>query len=199
MNLAMYKPTKTMNGERARNELLSALGEYRSRFPEEGEVVDRVMDFVSREPGCFERSTAEGHITGSAWVVDPSGERTLLTHHRKLDKWLQLGGHADGDGNVLRVAVTEAREESGIDDYEAVTDEIFDVDIHPIPARGSDAGHLHFDIRYALRAGHTDHVVSDESHDLAWVPIRELERYTTEESMLRMARKWLELSASLRT
>jgi len=80
-----------------------------------------------------------------------------------------------------------------------VTDDIFDVDVHPIPARGSDAGHLHFDVRYALRAGHTDHVVSGESHDLAWVPIRELERYTTEDSMLRMARKWLELSASQRT
>ncbi len=170
--------------------LLAALDRYRERYPNEAPVIERFADFVRREPGCFERSTAEGHVTGSAWVVDADGTRTLLTHHRKLDKWLQLGGHADGVSDVVAVALSEAREESGIDDLEVIDREIFDLDIHPIPARGNDPEHLHFDVRYVVRAAHTDHVVSDESHDLAWVHVNEIAGYTTEPSMLRMAAKW---------
>jgi hypothetical protein len=156
-----------------RRNLIEQLQSYRIRWPEEAEMVDRFLDFVQREPACFERSTAEGHVTGSAWLVDPTGTRVLLTHHAKLNAWLQLGGHADGESDVLKVAFTEAR-----------------VDIHLIPARPTDGEHFHYDVRYALRALHTDHVVSAESHDLAWVDVTNLTTHTTEHSMLRMARKW---------
>jgi 8-oxo-dGTP pyrophosphatase MutT (NUDIX family) len=176
--------------DEGRTVLLAALERYRERYPDEAAVIERFADFVRREPGCFQRSTTEGHVTGSAWVVDAAGERTLLTHHRKLDKWLQLGGHADGESDVVAVALMEAREESGIDDLTLVDTEIFDLDIHPIPARGADPEHLHFDVRYVIRAAHTDHVVSDESHDLAWVRVDAIAHYTTEPSMLRMASKW---------
>jgi 8-oxo-dGTP pyrophosphatase MutT (NUDIX family) len=127
--------------------------------------------------------------------VDTRGSHTLLTHHRKLDKWLQLGGHADGDHDVVRVALTEAREESGIADVRLLHPEIFDLDIHVIPARSSEAEHLHFDVRYVVLAGHADHVVGLESFDLAWVPVDRITDFTNEESMLRMARKWNVLSA----
>lgn len=173
--------------------LLYALGRYRERYPEEADMVDRLAAFVEREPNCFERTTVEGHITGSAWIVDPTGTRVLLTHHRKLDKWLQLGGHADGDPDVLAVAIREAREESGVDDVAPMSTEIFDVDIHVIPARGTEPEHFHYDVRFVLRAAHTDHIVSDESHDLAWVPISKIADYTTEGSMLRMAHKHVQL------
>jgi len=172
-----------------RTPLLTALASYRERYPSEVDMIDRLVAFVEREPHCFERSTAEGHITGSAWIVDPSGTRVLLTHHRKLDKWLQLGGHADGDPDVLAVAMREAHEESGIADVTPLIQDIFDVDIHVIPGRGTEQEHFHYDVRFAVRAAHTDHVVSDESHDLAWVPVDKITEYTTEGSMLRMAHK----------
>lgn len=186
----MSETTHNVDADAGRFLLIEALTQYRERYPEESPTVDRLIDFVRREPACFERSTVEGHITGSAWVVDPEGRRTLLTHHRKLNRWLQLGGHADGDHDVLRVSLTEAREESGIEAFTVVSHDIFDVDIHPIPARGSDPEHLHFDIRYALRAHTTDHIVTEESHDVAWVGVTAIHEYTTEPSMLRMARKW---------
>lgn len=181
-----------------RQPLLEQLAAYRSQHPDEDAVTQRFMAFVSSEPDCFERSLAIGHITGSAWIVSPDGREILLTHHRKLNRWLQLGGHADGDPDVTAVALKEAREESGLHDFEPVGSGIFDLDIHPIPARGSDPEHLHYDVRYILRAiGDTTFTVSEESHDLRWVPFNEIHTLTTEDSMLRMARKWRHQLASL--
>ena len=74
----------------------------------------RFIDFVESHDDCFERLLQVGHVTASAWVLNPDASKTLLTHHRKLNKWLQLGGHADGDTNVLNVATREVMEESGI-------------------------------------------------------------------------------------
>lgn len=177
--------------------LCVALEQYLQRHPDEQHTVEQLRSFVEREPACFERTTAEGHITGSAWVVDDDGASALLTHHRKLNRWLQLGGHADGNTRVWEVALKEAQEESGIEDCLLISTDIFDVDIHVIPARGSDPEHLHYDVRYCIRAAHRKYVVSHESHDLAWVFVHEIEQFTTEESMLRMARKWNELNNAL--
>lgn len=189
MNLAMNKPTHAASRNDHRDQLIFELHSYLQKYPEEKDTVERVIDFVQREPMCFERTCVEGHITGSAWVVNPERDKVLLTHHRKLQKWLQVGGHADGDGNVLRVAVTEAREETGIEDVLPLHTEIFDLDVHVIPARKADPEHLHYDIRYALIAATENYVVSSESIDLAWVPVQKLSEFTTEDSMLRMGEK----------
>lgn len=173
-----------------RRPLLDLLQRYAARHPEEVETATRFLEFVARAEECFERHLAEGHITGSAWIVDRTGERVLLTHHRKLNRWLQPGGHADGDSDVLAVAMREGLEETGLTALEPVVPEIFDLDIHPIPARGDDPEHLHYDVRFLLRdAGSGDYVVSEESHDLAWVPLGELGQFSDEESMRRMRDK----------
>ena len=174
-----------------RKDLIEKLQAYRVRWPEEVTETDRFLAFVMRCSNCFDRSLLEGHVTGAGWLVNAAGTHVLLTHHRKLDKWLQLGGHADGDCDVLRVAVTEVGEESGIEDFEVVNTAIFDVDIHVIPERKGVPEHRHYDVRFAFRTtGREQFEVSHESHDLAWVAIDELEKYTTEPSMLRMASKW---------
>ncbi len=171
--------------------LLENLSAYELRFPQEAATIHRFAEFVASEPDCFQRSTSRGHITAAVWLVDPLRTSVLLTHHAKLDKWMQLGGHADGDGNVQRVALCEAVEESGIEEITLLSDTIFDIDIHAIPARGADPAHLHYDVRFAALAPHHRFTVSKESHDLAWVPVTGLSRYTREASMVRMARKWL--------
>lgn len=176
-----------------RQPLLEQLAAYSHANPGEAETVGRFLDFVGTHAECFERHLATGHITGSAWVVSADGAETLLTHHRKLDRWLQLGGHADGDPDVVAVALKEAREESGMDDFELLGGGIFDLDVHPIPARKNEAEHLHFDVRYIFRStGDSRFTVSEESHDLRWVAINEVQSLTQEESMLRMVRKWLD-------
>ena len=172
-------------------ELARQLREYGARWPAEAETVRRFVEFLASQPDAFERSLAIGHVTGSAWLVDRAGTRVLLTHHKKLGIWVQLGGHADGDADAFRVARREAEEESGLADLEPVAPEIFDIDVHRIPARGAEPEHLHWDVRYAFRAtGSEAFCVSDESHELAWIEVGALETVTREESMLRMARKW---------
>ncbi|MCC7384440.1 MAG: NUDIX hydrolase [Deltaproteobacteria bacterium] len=154
--------------------------------------LERLIAFVGREPRCFERTCLEGHVTGSAWILDRARQRVLLTHHKKLDLWLQPGGHCDGDPDVLRVALREAEEESGIAGLEPLSRAIFDVDVHAIPARQAEAAHSHFDVRFALIAPDgACFVVSEESHALAWVARDELERYSTDDSVRRMATKWI--------
>lgn len=150
----------------------------------------RLAAFVGAYENCFERSLLVGHVTGSAWIVDLDRTHVLLTHHRKLDKWLQLGGHADGDSDVLRVAMREACEESGLASVRPVRESIFDVDIHLIPARKTEPEHFHYDVRYALEADRAEALrMSDESHDLRWVRVDEVAGLTQEESVLRMVRK----------
>jgi 8-oxo-dGTP pyrophosphatase MutT (NUDIX family) len=153
---------------------------------------DLFRQFLASSPHVFERSHAPGHFTGSAWLVSADGERVLLTHHRKLGRWLQLGGHADGDRDLARVALREAEEESGLVDL-VVEPAIFDLDRHRIPARGHEPEHWHYDVRYVVRAtGSEAFAVSAESLELAWRPIRALaEAPDVDPSLQRMARRWL--------
>ncbi len=175
-----------------REPLLQQLRAYRDRWPAETATADRLIEFVERHPDCFERALEVGHVTGSAWLLNRAQTRVLLTHHRKLDIWVQLGGHTDGNADVLDSARREAVEESGIAAVEPINLEIFDIDIHLIPARKTEPAHYHHDIRYAFRTVDSDeYVVSDESHDLAWVDVQRIADYTNEASMLRMADKWL--------
>ena len=176
-----------------RQDLLDKLRRYTPINPAEIESRRRIIQFVESTPECFNRSHLPGHITGSAWLIDESAGRVLLTHHRKLDKWLQLGGHCDGDADVLNVALKEAVEESGIADITAVSSDIFDLDVHPIPARGDVAEHLHYDIRFLCRI-HGDHtyLISDESHELAWLTPDAILDMHVGQSILRMREKWIQ-------
>lgn len=148
------------------------------------------IQFVETRSDCLLRSCEPGHLTGSSWIVSPDRGRVLLTHHLKLDKWLQLGGHADGDGDLAAVAWREAREESGLTGLRVVAPEIFDLDRHWIPPRKADPGHYHYDLRFALEADPSEPLaISSESKALAWVELTAVATLNPEESMARMVRK----------
>jgi len=173
-----------------RQPLLHLLNRYLVTCPQEADSVARMRRFVESNPDCFERSLTIGHVTGSAWLLDRTGTRVLLTHHRKIDRWMQLGGHADGERDLLVVARREAVEESGIAEITPCHAELFDIDIHEIAERGTEAAHLHYDCRFLLQAtGDQRYRVSDESHDLRWVEIDRVDQFTDEESVLRMVGK----------
>ncbi len=148
------------------------------------------LAFVTAQPDCLLRTCVPGHLTGSAWIVSPDRAQVLLTHHRKLDKWLQLGGHADGDPDLLAVAWREAREESGLADVRVTAREIFDLDRHWIPERKHEPGHFHYDLRFVFEADPREPLaITHESKDLAWVTLDRVTALNPEESMARMVRK----------
>ena len=162
-------------------------------------VYEDFVSFVRRNSQCFERSNQAGHMTGSALVVSSDMSKVLLTHHRKLGLWLQLGGHADGHPELDHVAMTEAIEESGLTsinflEYErelfsteyAAHPLPFDLDCHAIPARRDDPAHLHYDVRYLVVALDNEvPVVSEESHDVRWFTLDDARKLTSELSMHR--------------
>jgi len=174
----------------SRERLLEELAGYLPHNDVERIMMVRMRRFVESNSDCFSPALEAGHITGGAWILDRTHRYVLLTHHRKLDKWLHLGGHADGETDGLAIALREAREESGLIDVRALSDKIFDLDVHPIPARGSQPAHDHYDLRYLLEADREiPLIVSSESKALAWAELAAIRAWTTEASILRMADK----------
>ncbi|MCE9595751.1 MAG: NUDIX hydrolase [Planctomycetes bacterium] len=148
-----------------------------------------MLAFVDLHPLDAHRRTLQvGHLTASALVVDRTRGAALLTHHKKLDRWLQLGGHCDGDANLIGVALREALEESGLADL-AIDPTPIDLDIHTIPARKDEPEHLHLDTRFVVFApANSVATASDESHALAWFTPAELSRIETDDSVRRLFR-----------
>jgi 8-oxo-dGTP pyrophosphatase MutT (NUDIX family) len=169
---------------------LDELDAYAPDTPREADMLARLRAFVAANPDCFERTLQSGHVTGSAWVVDRTGRFVVLAHHRKLGRWLQPGGHADGNADVRSVALRETREETGLRELEPACDGIFDIDVHAIPARGNEPAHDHYDIRFAF-FGNADEtpVANEESHAVAWVPLAAIETFAIDDSVRRLVAK----------
>ncbi|MFV0525638.1 MAG: NUDIX hydrolase [Acidimicrobiales bacterium] len=127
------------------------------------------LAFLRTHADSLVRSGPVGHLTGSAIVLDPSTRRVLMIHHAKLNRWLQPGGHADGDGNLAAVAWREVTEETGLDHLAVVLPAV-DVDVHPVPARGDEPAHLHFDVRFLVVAtGGVEPTINHEATAVRWV------------------------------
>jgi 8-oxo-dGTP pyrophosphatase MutT (NUDIX family) len=148
----------------------------------------RILAFLDEHPDALHRSCTTGHLTGSAAIVDPATRRLLLLFHAKVRRWLQPGGHADGDGNLAAVALREAEEETGIEGLAVVVPAI-DLDVHVFHnAAGTDPDHLHLDVRHlvvappgAVPAGNA------ESEALAWIAIEDLAAYEVDAGTIRLA------------
>ena len=170
--------------------LVAELRDHAPCDAREAAMCARIVAFITTRPDAFERTAAAGHVTASAWIVDPARTQALLLHHRKLDRWLQPGGHVDGDPDVRAAALREAREETGLRTLRFAGEHVYDVDVHPIPARGTEPAHEHFDIRFALEADPREPLRgNDESHEVRWVALDDLDRYAIDDSVRRLAAK----------
>ena len=152
-----------------RNDLLQLLNVYHPSAQEINFKQEMIV-FINKNPNCFERSLEIGHITASAWLINKQGTHALLMHHAKLNRWVQLGGHCDGNPDVLAVAIKEAQEESGIMDIVPMSTQIFDIDIHLIPENPKEKEHYHYDVRFLLKVVSDEQVVQNsESNELRWI------------------------------
>ncbi|MGE0772315.1 MAG: NUDIX hydrolase [Cyclobacteriaceae bacterium] len=168
-----------------------SLQNYHTHYFQELQFVQPFLNLLEH-PRCYYRDHMPGHLTASAFIVDRDASKVLLVHHAKLNRWLQPGGHADGEEDLTAVALKETWEETGVRNVKMLMPGFFDIDIHPIPARGNVPTHDHYDVRFLLGANSTFPIqVSEESHDVKWVELNDLEHYTREPSLLRMKDKYL--------
>lgn len=174
-----------------RQELLKLIRDYQPRFIEEAAFAQRATRIVNNEPDIFNRALPI-HVTGSAWVVNPARTHALLMHHRKYDQWFQPGGHADGDTDVVRVALKETAEETGIDPAQIrlVSDELFDLDMHEVPDTPTAPAHGHIDLRFLVEIDDALPVPGNvESHEVLWIPLMAVSRFNNNRSTYRMVEK----------
>ena len=175
-----------------RDDLTRRLGGYAPFDAGEQAHLDRLSAFLASGADPIARENPVGHVTASALVIDRDTNTTLLTHHAKLGKWFQLGGHVDpGDQTVLDAALREAAEESGLAGLTPWDEAVFDVDVHTIPLRSgrNEPEHLHFDVRFLLVAPDRDIAISDESNDLRWFDLDHAIAIVGDDSVRRMIRK----------
>lgn len=172
--------------------LRSLLETYAPWDENERRLVGEFLEFLNDpvQDHCSRYNTT-GHVVASAWVLDTQSTSVLLTYHHRLRRWLQLGGHMEAGERPFDAAIREAREESGSSDVLPVSEEIFDVDVHLIPASDSAPVHRHFDVRYLFRASASAIVTrSHESDALGWFRLHDVETIGGSNlSMIRMANK----------
>ncbi len=155
---------------------------------------EKMLTFLE-QPNCFSRENHKGHFTGSAWIVSRCKEFALMNYHKKLDKWIQFGGHSDGEEDLLKVAIKEASEETGISGFKTLSSDIFDIDIHLVPFMKSQPAHYHYDVRFILEADRKEKIkISSESKEIRWVQLGEIYRLNSEISIQRMIDKTVKLS-----
>ena len=161
--------------------------------PDTVEARERVLGLLDRYGETLaDRTTAPGHLTGSALVVDQAGERVVVLLHTKLRRWLQPGGHADGDHELAGVALKEATEETGIEGLRVLAPAV-DLDVHEVDHGDALGQHLHLDLRFVVVAPADARIVGNhESTDLRWVDLDELAALADEEGILRLARAGLD-------
>lgn len=150
-------------------------------------AIERALG-LARFPEPTDRNRFDpGHFTASGFVVSPDGSSLLLVHHRRIGRWLQPGGHIDpGDASPIEAAGREVVEETGVG-VRPISDDLIDLDIHPVPARAPEPLHEHFDLRFAFRALDAELVVDDEVIDAIWVRWSKLEPRGVDDSVLRGA------------
>jgi 8-oxo-dGTP pyrophosphatase MutT (NUDIX family) len=169
--------------------IAALINNYSAVFPDEQASIDLFNSFLIKA-GSLTRAQEIGHITASAWIVNQRKDMTLLTHHAKLNLWLQLGGHMEDGEDLYTAALREASEESGLNSIKLISSELYDIDAHLIPERRGDDEHFHFDLRFLIEADSDEALqISSESKDLRWVKIEDVKTLNDSPSVMRMVNK----------
>lgn len=170
-------------------ELKDELLAYRPYNEQEERDRELFLEFLDRGDLIYTRESREAHITASAWVTNRERDKILMAYHNIYDSWAWLGGHADGEKNLLWVARKEAMEESGIQTAVPVMEEIFSIEILTVPGHMKKgryvSSHLHLNVTYLLEAGEEE-ILSrkeDENSAVRW--------FLTEEGIEASKEPWM--------
>lgn len=177
-------------------DLMKELKGYKPFDGREENNVRRVVEFLTKNDNCYDRSNLSGHITAGGLVADGMGN-VLLNHHKKTGMWFQFGGHSDGDSDCISVARREIGEEAGIFDCDLISNKIFDVDVQAIDfsAKKNEPEHFHYDINFLFYVKDKNFEISNESTEIKWVSIEQARQLINQDdqAMQRMLTKYEKL------
>tara|TARA_R110000868_G_scaffold112681_4_gene303233 strand:- start:557 stop:1105 length:549 start_codon:yes stop_codon:yes gene_type:complete len=161
-------------------------------YPKNDSHKQKILEFLAINKDFWTKSNTLGQITASCWVLNKDRTKALMTHHKKLNRWLQIGGHLEPeDGSIVDSCIRELKEESGLTQFKLLQEEIFDLDVHDIPeSKKGVPAHIHYDIRMFFEANENEIIQFDkeESNKIVWMNLTEIEKLN-DESILRMIRK----------
>jgi 8-oxo-dGTP pyrophosphatase MutT (NUDIX family) len=170
--------------------LIQQLEVYKPFDGIESSFVPKFLKLLQKE-NCYTRQNIEAHITASAWITNTSRTAILLLHHAKLMRWLQPGGHSDGNENLEEVMRKEVEEETGLSEITFVYSDLFDIDIHTIPSYKNIPQHDHYDVRFLIEVSPDVKITkNNESNALKWIEINQI---PNDASMQRMKEKLINL------
>jgi|LGOV01.1.fsa_nt_gb 8-oxo-dGTP pyrophosphatase MutT (NUDIX family) len=186
-----YKGVRMSNfQEKYKQALLYELNNYIAFDDEEKLAKDQILDYLDCNDVILAKENLKGHIVASAWIVNKSRNQVVLTHHKKLNIWAQLGGHKDENENPFDAALREGYEESGLENTIILNSKTFDLDVHIFPPNENSKEHYHYDIRYIFEVeDNSELTISSESKDLRWIDFDNLENVTNEKALIRMKMK----------
>lgn len=162
----------------------------------EAEDQKKCLDFLESDEDKFVRTNLKRHFIGDALVVDGKGN-VLLNFHKALNMWIMFGGHADGEENLLNVAIRELREESGITEFELASDGIFDISVALVPENKlkNEPEHHHYNIAFLMLVKNYDFKISEESNDITWFTSKEAYEKTASVFVKRQIKKYEKMLA----
>lgn len=169
-----------------REKLIKKLEAYEAFNEQEAKDKELILSMLKKEKDIFLRENAAAHMTASAWIVNESMDRTLMVYHNIYDSWSWLGGHADGNEDLILVALKEAKEESGISHIRPYSEEIFSVESLTVDGHEKKgnyvSSHLHLNITYLLIADETDalSIKEDENSGVKWFSLSDAVAASTE-------------------
>lgn len=179
--------------------LIKTLKEYTPYNSQEATDKEIMLQLLENADDIFTRENTQAHFTASSWIVNETSDKTLMVYHNIYNSWSWTGGHADGETDLLAVALKEAREETGLDDVKAVSDDIFSIEIITVDGhekRGSYVpSHLHLNVTYLLQADEADviRIKPDENSGIQWFALEKAIEASTEPWMVqRVYRKLIE-------
>ena len=170
-------------------ELLQKIAQYQPWNRQEKQDKEELLRYMQQGEDLFPRENTQAHWTASAWVVDPGRTKVLMAYHKLYDSWAWLGGHADGEQDLLAVAVREVREESGLRTVRPVTEEIYSLEILPVSGHEKKGryvpAHLHLNLTFLLEADPAEplRVKPDENSAVAW--------FSPEEAVAASSEVWI--------
>ena len=159
---------------------------YRPVNEQEERDKELILRCLETEKDIFTRENHLAHMTASAWIVNEQRTKVLMVYHNIYHSWSWLGGHADGETDLLKVALKEAREESGILHVKPVSEELYSLEVLTVDGHVKKgayvSSHLHLNVTYLLQAEETDalHIKEDENSNVAWFPLEEAVAASTE-------------------